>query len=1129
MASPSIKPMKRIIPMIYSYTTPEIERHNGWSKIGYTEAQTVEERIKEQTHTADVEWVLNWKRNAQYQDGTGEYFKDHDFHRFITRKKGVEQQGDKNNEWFHVTPPLALEYFNEFASRDYARSICDPDEKSDYTLRQEQDDAVVDTLSYFEQGGKEFLWNAKPRFGKTLAAYDLIRRMNEENKGSLQVLIVTNRPSIANSWAHDFYKFISWRGDFCFVSDNDAINDKPGVHSHEEYIRIRLNEKTTKKSSNLGMIAFESLQGLKGSVYFGGVFDKLSWVSEIDFDLLIVDESQEGVDTEKTDRAFRNIKRKHTLYLSGTPFKALADGRFNEEQIYNWSYVDEQRAKRDFNGEGFNVYETLPELQMFTYQISPMLEDELRQGSAIAEDGSSMDYAFDLNEFFSVKDPAASSPEFKYKEDVEKFLNALTSNEKYPFSTPELRDELSHTIWLLDRVASAKALARLLKKHPVFSEYKIVLAAGDGKLDEDEASKAAFDKVQKAIADYPKTITLSVGQLTVGVTVPAWTGILMLSNMKSPSSYMQAAFRVQTPYETTTYYSDMPQRVRKERAYVFDFDPARTLVIYDEFANNLCKTTAGGKGTTEERKENIRELLNFFPVLGEDEQGKMVEIDAQSVLSIPRRLKSVEVVRHGFMSNYLFSNIGNIFAAPAAVTEIVKNLKPAKKDNFDAQVNTMSNLSDYTDECGEIAIPNEIVVGHATDIFGDKIYENTEVAIESAFDEMMGKSDATTITKSVKEVAEALKEAVEKGVIDKAFEAYDLKKSKRNQLVKESNSTIDYFFTSATGDFEQQVNVAGANYYRKVYEGETSEEIEAAEEVYQKALEEATNTLKESVDKFKKEIIENKPTEVVRKLDTFKAEEEKASVEDMVRDHLRGFSRTIPSFIMAYGDGNLTLANFDDYTEDDVFAEVTGITEEQFRFLRDGGDYVDDKTGKTEHFAGHLFDETVFNDSIKEFLAKRDELADYFDESHAEDIFDYIPPQRTNQIFTPRWVVRKMVDELEQENPGCYDDPSATFADLYMKSGLYITEIVKRLFNSDGLKAAYPDKGERIQHILTEQVYGMAPTRIIYLIAMNYIFGFDEKLRDKARSETLPNFAEADTAQAAKEGKLQELVDTCFR
>lgn len=226
---------------------------------------------------------------------------------------------------------------------------------------------------------------------------------------------------------------------------------------------------------------------------------------------------------------------------------------------------------------------------------------------------------------------------------------------------------------------------------------------------------------------------------------------------------------------------------------------------------------------------------------------------------------------------------------------------------------------------------------------------------------------------------------------------------------------------------------------------------------------------------------------------------------------------------MAYGDENTTLASFDAIVPDEVFKEVTSITMAQFVFLRDGGDYTDKATGEIKHFDGKLFDPVVFDDSVKEFLNLRKRLANYFDESQTEDIFDYVPPQKTNQIFTPKRVVKMMVDELEKQNPGCFDDPTKTFADLYMKSGLYITEIVKRLYNSAKMKRAIPDDGERIRHILRKQVYGMAPTRIIYLIATNYILGFDEEMKSETK-----NFVQADAAEAAKNGTLQELVDRSF-
>ena len=303
----------------------------------------------------------------------------------------------------------------------------------------------------------------------------------------------------------------------------------------------------------------------------------------------------------------------------------------------------------------------------------------------------------------------------------------------------------------------------------------------------------------------------------------------------------------------------------------------------------------------------------------------------------------------------------------------------------------------------------------------------------------------------------------------------------------------------------------------------TAQEVKQAETDYAAAMNNALQSLVETVQETVQQTVEEKPKEVVEQAERHKAEQEKQSVEEEVRAHLRGFSRTIPSFIMAYGDGNLTLANFDEKTEGAVFLEVTGITIENFRFLRDGGDYPDPDTGEVKHFNGHLFDEVVFNDSVAEFWSKKQQLADYFDESHDEDIFDYIPPQKTNQIFTPRWVVSMMVDQLEENSPGCFDDPDKTFADLYMKSGLYITEIVKRLYRSEGLKTAFPDEKERIRHILQKQVYGMAPTRIIYLIATNYILGFDDELKGSTH-----NFVQADAAEAAKAGTLDKLVDQHF-
>ncbi len=1108
MNTPNIKSFRKVIPMIYAYNTPGVSYHDGWTKIGYTEKQSVSQRINQQVHTADIKWNLLWQDNAIYKDGSGEYFTDRDFHAYLELDRGIER--NPGTEWFKIDGVKSQELFNAFSRRE---TIDKQEEKCTYNLRKEQKEAVRVTKDYFENGGIEFLWNAKPRFGKTLTSYDLIRQM-----GLQKVLIVTNRPSIANSWAEDFHKFIGWRGELCFVSETEALRGKVGVLSRDEYKRAML---PLDDSELKGMVAFESLQGLKGSVYFGGQYDKFKWMSELEFDLLIVDEAQEGVDTMRTDRAFRNIKRRYTLYLSGTPFKALANEQFNKEQIYNWSYADEQEAKEKWDSEDYNPYESLPRLAMYTYQLSGMIREKIERGINLSEDGSD-EYAFDLNEFFMT----GENGKFLHEEDIRRFLHMLSTGEKYPYSTPELRTELSHTLWILNRVSSVKALEKLLRDDPVFNEYHVVIAAGDGRTQEQESDKIekSFDKVKEAINNHEKTITLSVGQLTVGVTIPEWSGVLMLCNMKSPSSYMQAAFRTQNP----CVFTRDGQRYRKETAYVFDFDPARTLIIFDEFANNLSADTVSGKGTSDDRKKHLKRLLNFFPVLGEDDEGEMVELDAASVLSIPGRLKSQEVVRRGFLSNFLFHNISKVFGAPNVVREIVEKLTPAQEETGKNNRKNLENISDISvDESGTATVSNEIVIGKTQELFGDKIFEDTFAKLQPKIDEVRENATYQEVEKQLDVVADKVKENIKESFVSPVLEEYGVKKGTGNRIETRTEKEIENVFEAIKGDYKQQANIAKAEYERKQREAETEEDVKKAEDEFQADMDQAMKALMETVNEKVKEAIEEKPKELIEQLEKRKAEKEKKSVEDEVRAHLRGFSRTIPSFIMAYGDGKLTLANFDDYTEDDVFLEVTGITEADFRFLRDGGEYENPETGEKEYFEGQLFDETVFNDSIDEFWKKKEKLADYFDESQEEDIFDYIPPQKTNQIFTPRWVVEKMVDELEENDPGCFDEPSNTFADLYMKSGLYITEIVKRLYRSEAIKKVFPNDKERIRHILREQVYGMAPTRIIYLIATNYILGFDEELKKEMREE-LHHFVEADAAEAAKNGELEKLIEKYF-
>ncbi|MBQ6208660.1 MAG: DEAD/DEAH box helicase family protein [Prevotella sp.] len=1100
MDATKIHSFNSFVRMMYAYSTPEIARHNGWLKIGDTE-QGVDKRIKQQTHTADVRFELEWKDIAMYRDDYT-YFRDYDFHDYLTEYRGIER--NDHTEWFRIDGQELRRCFEEFVSRDYQQKGL----HYSYKLRKEQQEAVDMTLAYLEShhGEGKFLWNAKPRFGKTLTAYDLIRQMKAKN-----VLIVTNRPSIANSWYDDFEKFIAEQTGYRFVSDNESLRDRQGVMTRDMFIKWLPN----RDENFAGQICFESLQGLKGSVYFGGNYNKLEWIKNLRWDLLIVDESHEGVDTMRTDRAFNNIQRQFTLYLSGTPFKAIASGEFGDRQIFNWSYADEQEAKENWESDNHNPYQDLPKLNLFTYRMSDIVREKVKQGMDLDEEGT-IDYAFDLNEFFKTKEDGS----FVHEADVRKFLHALTTQEKFPFATEELRKEMAHTFWLLNRVDSAKALAKLLKEEGSgFEDYKIVLAAGDGRIDDNAETVKAYNKVKDAIKNNDKTITLSVGQLTTGVTIPEWSGVLMLSNMQSAQLYMQAAFRVQNPYE----YSEGGKIKRKDNAYVFDFDPARTLILYDEFANNLKKSTAGGNGTTEERQQNIRQLMNFFPVIAEDEEGRMTQIDERQVLSIPRKIKCEEVVRRGFMSNLLFRNIANIFSAPAIVGEILNKMDKAHEERGRSTKTTLDEAGNVNvDENGNVMIPDKVIIGQEHQIFGDKIYQ--------AFDEIKDTNEIPMVAESAYNVLTAidnvgnnLKTAIEQNIINPASEKYELTQTQTKRLVKESKKELETKIGKIKGDFDQQRKIAEVKHEEARLLATNEKELDDAEKAFREEMEMALKGVNDAIKDATDDIINNKPKEVIERIEKDKEERRKDSVEEEVRAHLRGFARTIPSFIMAYDEGSLTLDNFEKNIEDEVFKEVTSITLDEFRFLRDGGDYINATTGKKEHFDGHLFDEVVFDDSIREFRKKRLELANYFDESQTEDIFDYIPPQKTNQIFTPKWVVRKMVDLLEQENPHIFEDPQKTFADLYMKSGLYITEIVRRLYNNAEMCRQIQDDRERIRHILRHQVYGFAPTRIIYLIATRFILGFDSSLQPEHS-----NFRQVDTVPYAKEGRIQELIEKEF-
>ncbi len=1047
---PMIKTTKIVYPQIYSYTLPDLEANNGSQKIGYTERKNVDERIYEQTHTAAFQLKPEklWSAPAFFA-GEQRDFKDTDFHRFLA-KSNIENRTELGKEWFYFNgnPEKSKKLLDVFRQQGFA-ALQDENKKVPYVLRSEQQQAVRQAKEYFsthENG--EFLWNAKPRFGKTLASYDLAKHLNAR-----KVLIVTNRPAIANSWFDDFELFIDG---FYFISETSSLANRPTL-TRQQYIEAGIEKP---------QITFLSLQDLKGSKYFGGDHDKLRWVADLDWDLLIIDEAHEGIDTDRTDAAFDIVKREHTLHLSGTPFKALANNKFPTEAIFNWTYLDEQKIKQ----AELEEYETgdhteLPNLKLYTYRISQMVADEVNEGIEI--DDKTRDFAFDLNEFFATKNQL-----FVHEDDVKEFLKNLTTNSKYPFSTPELRDQLKHTFWYVgNRVDSVKALEQLLKKDAVFKDYKVVVAAGDGKSFEEEeadykSNEKSFDKVKKAIEEHDKTITLSCGQLTTGVTIKEWSAVLMLTDIKTPAQYMQAAFRAQNPYR----FHDDGELKAKESAYLFDFAPTRVLEIYDQFANGLNGKAVNGEITESKRKDNIKELLNFFPVISEDIDGRMVELDAEQVLTFPNALAAAEIVKARFMTNLLFNeNIKGVFSFPKEVEDILEKMPIEKNKRIEVSKSELD-----LDDARKVEQSKQANINENTGvILGEKIFRtNIERVVDNVLSIETPEETLETLPGKVADLAEP--------VI-----------AKYKELYKATNAEIDEIKKETEG----KIKLAVAEY-------ESSELKDAS-------------VLKETLAKiiehdFVEEKVEQKETAVVENVQKNK--------EDEVRDRLRSFTRTIPMFIMANSSKEaITIDNFDLEISDEDFVDLTNITKSEFHKLRDG--FVYEVDGERKTFGG-VFDRYKFNASIAEFVAERQKRSDYF--KTEEDIFELIPNQKNNQVFTPRRIVRMMISDLEANQPELFKSTESKFIDLYMKSGMYIAEVVKRIFINT--RHHYGSDSECIKHILENQVYGLAPTKVLHDITQSFIFGFENN-RDVQRR----NFAQHDLLPEAKDGTALSTLNKLFK
>ena len=1058
----NIKTYKEVFPQIYSYTLLEND-YKDWEKIGYTERKDVSDRIAEQVKTAAIDLSnkckVLWHEPARYLPNNSEkikFFTDHDFHKYL-EKNGIRRRDGNLREWFYFggnNSKTSHNYFEEFTKEDY---FSNSGEKLTYTLRKEQEEAVRKTLEYIKNHQIEefttsddeskFLWNAKPRFGKTLTTYDFALKLEAKN-----ILIVTNRPAIAASWYDDFNKFIDG---YDFISPVDSLKNEK-VLTYEDYTDKCKETKTCRPQ-----FTFLSLQDLKGSKHFGGKFDKLKHISEINWDLLVIDESHEAIETDKTDEAFSRIKRRFTLYLSGTPFKALASGSFSEEQIYNYTYYDEQKAKAEEieKGEYFGPHTNLPDLKIFVYQMSNAISEKMEEGIKI--DGKEEKYNFNLNDFF-----ATHNGRFIDEESVKNFLHNLTHNKKYPFSSDKLRNELKHTFWLVgNRVESVRALKRLLKEDPFFKDYKVVEAVGKKDDDDNEKLKEkSLNCVKKAIKKYDKTITLSVKQLTTGVTVKEWTAVLMLSDIQSESVYVQTMFRAQNPH----HYVKDGELFRKESAYIFDFSPDRILRIYDDFANSLVSKSVKGINTKEDRENNIQTLLNYAPVIAEDFDGKMTEIDAEKVIMMPKVFLGRKVVESRFLSNDLF-NINVFKTFSKNVTKRLNKLRStdtsgsANKNRLDGEISN--------DTYNERVVAREKRISvNRQDIFGDKIY------------------------------GKGLKEIIDKNILDADEHKGEFSENIADEIVDHLKQTSFKKYSEIYGSREKEL---------KEIEKDVKEKVRELADSY---IHPDMNQSDER--KFKQELddylVEQLPQDTIRKKEEELFEQEEKEELRKQNDKLRTIGRALPMLIMASKNPEkLELDNIENSVSDEIFEEVfneSGATEkftkEDFCYLRDE---ATDEDGKRIE----LFDTFVVNSSIQEFEKRRKEMADYINTDSPTDIFTYIAPQKSNLVFTPREIVTKMLNILEDENPGIFSNPNLTFCDLHIKSGLYLAEIAKRL--NKGLEKVIRDKDARIKHIFEKQLYGFTPSKVIESIATNYVYGDFNVSKE--------NIKERDLVKEFKEGR----------
>ena len=625
-----------IRPMVYAYADDN-PRYAGMLKVGYTE-KVVEERVAEQYPTlrpGKVPYRIVFAESAMGQDGG--VFSDHDLHEALERAGLARLRDAKGTktEWFRCTEKdvraawVAVRTGQANAER----------RTQTFRMRKEQEEAVAKTLAYFRSATKDgsgkppkFLWNAKMRFGKTFATYQLAKRM-----GAKRVLVLTFKPAVESAWEEDLDTHVDFEG-WQFVS-------RTGLQ-YEDCVKSR------------PIVCFGSFQDFLGTDAGGCIKAKNEWVHTSNWDLVVFDEYHFGAWRENARKLFElgdedeydafdveEYKRKeadngfneevlpitsrHYLYLSGTPFRALNSGEFIEEQIYNWTYSDEQERKLEFANRVPNPYAALPRMVLMTYRVP----EDVRQ---IARRGENDE--FDLNEFFAAEGEGERA-RFVHEAHVQKWLDLIrgahlptsvddmklgAKKPVLPYADVRLLRVLTHTLWFLPNVASCYAMRNLLRdRHNVFyHDYDVCVCAGA----KAGVGLEALGPVREAMGNplESKTITLSCGKLTTGVTIKPWTGIFMLRNLSSPETYFQAAFRVQSPWTMTD--ENGKTVILKKECYVFDFALDRALKQVSDYSTRLSVEESNPE-------KKVGEFIKFLPVLAY-EGSAMRQINAAEILDI---------------------------------------------------------------------------------------------------------------------------------------------------------------------------------------------------------------------------------------------------------------------------------------------------------------------------------------------------------------------------------------------------------------------------------------------------------------------------------------------------------------